>query len=99
MYSFSGRKWKSSEYQKFEALCKMHLRKSELEIPEHGDLEIHLTFGISSRFDLDNSLKSFIDILQDRYNFNDNRIIKIVAEKKRVKKGNEFIDFELFLKL
>jgi len=47
-------------------------------------------------FDLDNSLKPFIDILQKKYGFNDNRIYSITAMKRIVPKGEEFISFDIF---
>ena len=99
MYQSSGRKWKSAKYLKFERLCELHLSKYDLpDIPNHGDLEIHVLYGVSARFDIDNCLKAFIDILQKELGFNDARIMRIVAEKTPVRRGQEFIEFELFLR-
>ena len=59
-------------------------------------LGIVITFGVSNAgADIDNLPKGFIDALQKKYEFNDNRIYRMVVEKEVVKKGEEFIDFEL----
>lgn len=70
----------------------------KLKIPNSGKskLEIHFKIGVSSKlFDLDNFLKPFLDILQKKYLFDDKMINKLVAEKEIVKKGAEFISFEI----
>jgi Holliday junction resolvase RusA-like endonuclease len=59
-----------------------------------GQLELNLTFGFSSRAsDLSNPLKMTEDILTKKYGFNDNRIYRIVMEKKIVSKGEEYLQF------
>jgi len=40
-------------------------------------------------------MKLFIDILQKKYLFNDNRIYKATIYKEIVKKGKEFIEFDI----
>ena len=55
-----------------------------------------IEFGFSSAAsDLDNGLKPIIDILQKKYRFNDKEIHEIHARKQHVKKGEEYIEWEL----
>lgn len=59
-------------------------------------MEVHFIFGVSSKAsDLDNLLKATIDSIAERYLFNDKNIYKIRAEKKDVKRGEEYISFEI----
>jgi Holliday junction resolvase RusA-like endonuclease len=59
-------------------------------------LQVNYTFGLSSKnADVDNVVKAFQDAIQEKYDFNDKRFYRIVAEKVDVKKGNEFIEFEI----
>jgi Holliday junction resolvase RusA-like endonuclease len=67
----------------------------KLEIPE-GKLQIDFEFGFSnSNADYDNAIKPFQDILQKKYGFNDSKIHKATIIKTAVKKGEEFISFEI----
>lgn len=88
-----GRRYKTDEYKVFEKeLC---YRLPALALPE-GRLAITLEFGVSNaNFDWDNPIKPFVDVLQNRYQFNDNRIYQAQVKKTIVKKGEEFIDFEI----
>jgi len=58
-------------------------------------LMIKMKVEIKPLFDWDNGIKPFVDILQKKYGFNDNKIFKGVVEKKIVGKGEEFISFDL----
>lgn len=93
-----GQIYKTSAYKEFVEKCKFHIykdyQKNYIKLPD-GKLNLDVKFGVSSASDLDNCLKGFIDILQDIYNFNDNRISKIQAEKLSTKRGEEYIQFEL----
>ena len=96
MYAGSGiRKWRSSLYMSFEKEVKDYLKNIPIRLPEGGGIEFKGTFGVSYRFDLDNTLKPFIDILERFYKFEDNRICKIDARKIITKRGSEFIEFDL----
>lgn len=91
---YSGRKVKSHKYRAYEKLL-LPLLPTTMEVPE-GTLHLSLVVGVSSKLsDLDNILKPFIDCLQLKYDFNDKWIYKISAVKANVKKGEEFIEFEL----
>jgi Holliday junction resolvase RusA-like endonuclease len=88
-----GRRFKTQKYKKYESDVLMLL--PSLAIPE-GRLYISLEFGFSnSQSDWDNPIKPFVDILQLKYQFNDNRIYKAEVIKTKVKKGGEFIRFDI----
>jgi Holliday junction resolvase RusA-like endonuclease len=90
---WQGRRFKTQEYTRYESDVLVLL--PELTIPE-GNLFILLEFGFSnSASDWDNPIKPFVDILQLKYQFNDSRIYKAEVVKTKVKKGNEFIRFEI----
>lgn len=91
--TWRGRRFKTPKYKQYEKSVMTLLPK--IDVPQ-GLLELHLTFGMSSKgSDWDNPIKPFQDILQKKYDFNDNRVYKAVILKEIVKKGEEFIDFEI----
>lgn len=91
--AWQGRRVKTKKYRNFEKAVLLMLRP--MDIPE-GDLELHLKWGFSSAgSDWDNPIKPFQDCLQKKYSFNDNRVVRAVTEKVKVKKGEEFIQFEI----
>lgn len=66
-----------------------------LEVPT-GKISVKYIFGCSSKgSDGDNLIKCFQDCIAKKYAFNDNRIYKWEVEKVDVKKGEEYIDFEI----
>jgi Holliday junction resolvase RusA-like endonuclease len=91
--AWQGRRVKSKKYRNYEEDILKLLRP--MTIPE-GPLELYLKWGFSSAgSDWDNPIKPFQDCLQKKYNFNDNRVVRAVTEKVKVKKGDEFIEFEI----
>lgn len=89
-----GKRYKTLRYKQFINDCMVNLKP--MKIPK-GNLEFHIQIGVSNKgFDLDNCLKPFIDILQKKYGFNDNRIYHIGAYKRIVPKGEEYISFDIF---
>ena len=85
-------KRKSDEYKIFEQYVKNHLTGNEFFISEEGPLSFKSIYS-TSRIDLDNCFKAFMDILEVVYKFNDNRIDEIHSRKIRVPKGQESIKF------
>lgn len=86
--AWQGRRFKTKEYIVYEKylLLAMPMRKLPLP-PYHIDFE----FGFSNMAsDVDNPIKLISDILQKRYKFNDSKVTSIYAEKKIVKKGDEY---------
>lgn len=61
-----------------------------------GELELYLKWGFSSRnSDFDNPTKIFVDILQAKYEFNDKMIKRCIIEVEQVKRGKEFIEWDI----
>ena len=88
-----GRRFKTNEYKAYEA--DLSLLLPNIDVPE-GKLQVHYIFGLSNKAsDYDNCIKQFQDIISKQYGFNDNKIYKAVVEKVDVKKGEEFIKFEI----
>ena len=91
--AWQGRRFKTDKYKSFENELLCLLKK--MEIPK-GKLILVAKFGLSSlNADWDNPIKPFQDVIQKKYGFNDRQIYKGIIEKVDVKKGDEFIDFEL----
>lgn len=91
---WQGRKYKTKTYNSYET--ELSLKLPVLNVP-NVQLGIDVVFGFSSRnSDIDNPLKPFLDVLQNKYKFNDRDIYSISAKKEIVKKGGEFIKFNIF---
>lgn len=92
---WQGRRYKTGDYTAYETLLLYKMLPKDIDIPE-GRLCIKYVFGFSSASsDWDNPIKPLSDILQKKYNFNDKRIKRAVVDVVQVKKGEEFIDFEI----
>lgn len=90
---FQGKRFKTPKYAKYERDLLYLL--PHYEVPQ-GNLHLILNFGLSNMgADIDNPVKPFVDILQKRYKFNDNRITEMTLRKHKVKKGKEYIIFEI----
>lgn len=96
--AWKGRRYKTDEYKAFETELLYRL-PPKIYIPVNHDakiMEIYLEFGVSnSGSDWDNPIKPFVDVLQLKYGFNDKFIYDAVVKKRIVKKGDEYIKFEL----
>jgi len=91
---FQGRRFRTKEYDVYEMMMRVELNKKKYVMPP-PPYEFHVEFGFSNTAsDLDNPIKSLVDICQAYYGFNDKEIFRIVAEKKIVPKGKEYITFE-----
>lgn len=90
---WQGRRFKTPDYSAYETELMYVLPK--LKIPS-GKLLLDLTVGFSNKAsDIDNFIKPFLDILQKKYKFNDKMIYALIVNKQDVKKGEEFIHFEI----
>lgn len=91
--AWKGRRFKTQKYKDYEVLLKVALPNIKLPEPPY---HIIIDFGFSNKgSDIDNPLKPFLDILQKKYNFNDKDIYQLTVKKSIVKKGNEYIDFNI----
>ena len=92
--AWQGKRYKTPAYKKYEK--EVYHLLPQLRISEGGPLKLYLEFGFSnSASDWDNPIKPFQDILQFKYAFNDNRIYEARVKKVKVKKGEEYIRFEI----
>jgi len=91
-HAYRGRRFSTSELKDFKRDVSLLIPRCD--IPQ-GKLTLTVVYGTSTSNDLDNLNKTFIDGLSESYGFNDNRIHKIIMEKKVVKKGEEYIEFML----
>lgn len=90
---WQGRRFKTQEYKNYEKIVLMMLPKIKLPEPPYS---VYFEFGFSnSGSDIDNPVKPFTDILQKKYNINDKDIYTMILEKRKVKKGQEYIKFEI----
>lgn len=90
---WQGRRYKTEAYKVYEE--ELMFKLPNKKIPS-GKLELIVKFGFSSKnADIDNPLKPFLDVLQKYYDFNDRRVYRLIVEKEDVKKGEEYIDFQI----
>lgn len=93
--AYRGRRFATSELKAYKNLIFLLLRGNPLKIHK-GKLSVKYIFGCSSKgSDGDNLIKAFQDCLAEFYGFNDNKIYKWEVEKKDVKKGQEYISFDI----
>lgn len=91
--AWKGRRFKTDKYKHYERSLLLML--PQITVPD-GKLDVRIKWGFSSiGSDVDNPCKPFLDCLQKKYGFNDSRIYKLSLEKEKVKKGSEFIDFDI----
>ncbi len=92
--AWRGRRFKTDNYKAWQRGLLMMLPKNKESL--NGNLKIEIVFGFSSHAsDIDNPLKTLIDTLQKKYKFNDNQITELNVKKEIVKKGKEFIKYQL----
>lgn len=92
--AWKGRRFRTDKYKGWTKHLMLLLPPLKIEFK--GDLKAVIVFGFSSRgSDIDNPLKPLIDVLQKKYNFNDNQIKELIVKKELVKKGDEFLQFKI----
>lgn len=90
---WQGRRFKTREYDDYE--MELLLRLPKMKIKDEP-MKLKIVFGFSNKAsDIDNGIKPLADILQKKYGFNDKNIYKLEVEKVIVKKGSEYLDFEI----
>ena len=93
--AWQGKRYKTQKYKDYRLILTFAKLPDNLFIPQ-GDLLLVYEFGVSNNAsDVDNLVKPFQDALQDKYGFNDSRIKSFIATKKKVKKGQEYIKFDI----
>jgi len=90
---WAGKRFKTPKYKQYERDMLMLLPNRHLPEPPY---EVYYEFGFSSTAsDLDNCIKPMQDILQKRYGFDDKHIHQMLVRKFKVKKGDEYLKFEI----
>jgi len=92
--AWRGKRFKTDAYNKYQRALLLLLPKVyELPSPPY---ELHLEFGFSSSAsDWDNPIKPFQDVLATKYKFNDKLIKKGIVTVNQVKKGFEYVKFDI----
>lgn len=89
-----GRLKKTSLHKKY--IRDLSLIMPSLTICPDSMLEVFIEWGFSSKAsDIDNPIKPFLDALESKYGFNDKNIARLILEKKIVKRGEEYIKFDI----
>lgn len=87
--AWRGRRFKTKEYTNYEKKVLLMLPKCDLQ----PFSVIKITYGFSNMAsDIDNPTKLIVDLMQKKYGFNDKEIMEMHLYKKKVKKGEEFIN-------
>tara|TARA_R110000868_G_scaffold176174_2_gene413622 strand:- start:877 stop:1200 length:324 start_codon:yes stop_codon:yes gene_type:complete len=91
--AFKGRRFKTDKYDTF--IKSMLYQLPKINLPQ-APYSMNIVLGYSSRAsDIDNGLKSLLDCLVKKYGFDDREIYQMNVKKEIVKKGSEFIKFEI----
>lgn len=91
--AWQGQRFKTKKYSAYEQELLYTLPK--IKVPE-PPFKLIMEVGFSNKgSDLSNVIKLFEDILQKKYGFNDKDIYEISMKKNIVKKGQEYISFEI----
>jgi len=92
-HAYRGRRFDTQELRQYKNDLAILLPK--LEVP-HGKLSVQYEFGVSSKAsDGDNLVKCLQDAIASKYGFNDKDIYEWKFCKVDVKKGEEYIKFDL----
>lgn len=91
--AWKGQRFKTNDYIKYQRDLLLLLPK--ITIPE-PPFVVCYEFGFSNKAsDYDNPIKQFQDILCKKYKFSDSLIYRAIIDKKIVKKGSEYIKFDI----
>ena len=93
--AYKGRRYSTPKLKKYKEQIGLMLKAGRLNQSARIGLKIYFGYS-SSGSDIDNGVKPFLDCLQDKYSFNDNRIYELKVYKSVVPKGAEYITFELY---
>ena len=93
--AYYGRRFPSAKLSQFKKdLYRMLPGIHKIDVV--AKLSISYEFGVSSKgSDVDNLIKAFQDVLSEKFGFNDNKVYEIHAIKIDVKKGQEYIGYEM----
>ena len=90
-----GKKTPTAEFKQYRLDVAQSL-PDDFSVPKDEHLFVYIKWGLSNRGnDIDNGCKPFLDLLQRKYDFNDNKVYALLMEKDIVRKGEEYIEFEV----
>jgi len=97
--AYTLKRKKSAKYRKFEELMALELFGYEIP-PNRNVAEMRFKLDIQWGFatslsDVDNPIKTLLDVLQRWFGFDDKQIMKIAATKVIVGRGREYLSFTL----
>jgi Holliday junction resolvase RusA-like endonuclease len=93
--AWQGKRFKTQAYKDYEK--SIMLRMPKKTIAKDQMLRVEFFFGFSNKqSDLDNPVKLLLDIAQKRFAFNDSQVFELNIRKCIVKKGEEFIEMNVF---
>lgn len=93
---YIGRKVKSKAAREFEtAIAHLLAVLKPTPPPAEGDLTLHFRFGTTRKQDTSNCVKLAEDCIARHFGINDRRFVGHTAVRVPVKKGGEFILFEI----
>lgn len=91
--AWKGKRFKTDKYKEYQKTLLWLLPKMKIPSPPY---EIYFKFGFSSSLsDWDNPVKVTQDVLSKKYKFDDKLIRRAIIETEIVKKGKEYIEFEI----
>lgn len=91
--AYTGKRFSTPEKNKFTKACDALIRAGK--VPD-GKLRVDFEFGVSNKAqDVDGPIKVCLDVMQKRFDFNDNRVYELTARKVIVTKGQEYWAFEI----
>jgi Holliday junction resolvase RusA-like endonuclease len=92
--AWRGRRFKTDDYKAFERTMLLILPKTKKDLT--GNLKVSIKYGFSSKLsDIDNPCKLVLDCLVKKYGFDDRQIFELNQTKEIVKKGSDYISFEI----
>ncbi len=93
--AYQGYRRRTPKYNKY--IDNVMLLLPNIDMIAEKNIKLSIEFGFSSSgSDVDNCCKPFIDVLQKKYDFNDNAIVELFVRKTKVKKGFEYIIFNFY---
>jgi Holliday junction resolvase RusA-like endonuclease len=95
--AWKGQRFRSNDYKQYEHDVLLMLPNNiKIELKPNENYQITFKFGFSSASsDWDNPIKPLQDIIAKKYGFNDKRIKRGVVDVEKVKKGNEYFEFNI----
>lgn len=97
--SYKGKRYRTPEHKLFKDKSAILFRniKGLPDVQGKKEFFVIYKFYISKMMDIDNGIKGFQDALCDALNTDDRYISGAYVRKIGVKKGNEKIEFDIFL--